>query len=125
MKEAQALKMVREMRSLLKNLGTLDAELINVASLTERAEYLGGVVHELEVQERDMTAAVQILETKLVSRRQEVGSEIGGLEAKLATERNRLEGDMATAQREHNARINAMKNNEAKMADELAAKEGK
>ncbi|MEE9290114.1 MAG: hypothetical protein V3U99_03795, partial [Alphaproteobacteria bacterium] len=59
------------------------------------------------------------------SRRQEVGSEIGGLEAKLATARNRLEGDLATAQREHNARINAMKNNEGRLADELAAKEGK
>ncbi len=47
MKEAAALKMVREMRGLLKNLETLDDELIAVAALTERAEYLGGVVHEL------------------------------------------------------------------------------
>ncbi len=123
MKEALALKMVGEMRSLLKNVETLDVELVHVAQLTERGEWLEKQVHELEVQERDLTVAVQILETKLTTRRQAVGSEIGGLEAKLATARNRLEGDLATAQREHNARIKAMKHNEAKLAAELAATE--
>ena len=124
MKEAAALKMVREMRGLLKNLETLDDELIAVAALTERAEFLGGVVHELQVQERDLTAAVTILETKLVMRRQEVGSEIGGLEAKLATTRNKLEGDIAVARREHGAAIKAMQDNAAKLKAELEAKEG-
>ncbi len=124
MKEAQALRMVREMRSLLKNLEQLDDELIAVAALTERAEYLEGVVHDLQVQESDLTAHGTMLDTKLVARRREVGAEIGGLEAKLATTRNRLEGDLATAQREHNARIKAMQNNEAKLAAELAAQEG-
>ena len=44
------------------------------------------------------------------------------MEAKLATTRNRLEGDLATARREHNAAIAAMKHNEAKLKSELAAK---
>ena len=124
MKEAAALRMIRQMRSLLKNLEQLDDELVNVAALTERAEYLDGVVHELTVQERDMTAAVTILESKLVTRRREVGAEIGGLEAKRATARNRLEGDIAVARREYNAQIKAMQDNAVKLKAELEAQEG-
>ena len=41
----------------------------------------------------------------------------------MAAARNRLEGDLTTAQREHNAAIKAMERNEAKLKKELEAKE--
>ena len=40
MKKAQVLKTVGEMRSLLKNLESLEAELKSVTHLTERLEWL-------------------------------------------------------------------------------------
>ena len=124
MKEAEALRLVRELKSVLQGVERLEEQLVAVALLTERRAYLESEVHGLSVRHRDLETAVTLAEATLEQRRQEIGSEIGDLEAKAAKERNRLGGDMATALREHGARLKAMEHNEAKAKAELGAKEG-
>ena len=121
MNESQALKFFAGLNSVLAAVKPLESEIKEVFALMAQKADLERDVCTLEVRERDSRASLAGLEKTLTERRAAVAGELAALTSKLAVQGAGLKRELATAIREHEARIRAMRTNEAKVAAEAGA----
>ncbi len=119
MKPYEALRVVRAAMQTYKALELME-DALKVAEVAERdRRRLEKDISDLETRARDLAVQVANEERDLVQRRNAVEQETAELTQAVKEERDRLQRGRNQAQREHDARIKAMKDNEAKVAEEF------